>query len=341
MKKIVAVILTAILVLSSFVICAFGEENAHEYTKSKVFTGTYGCGETEITVLTNDAEDIFDITFTCFDDEQELIGTVENGSCNVSFDKSGFMGRDCQQIWEDALASETPWEAPAVKAEAAEEETGEDPYALENIAPLENAPLAGKKLIFLGSSVTEGVKTGISFVDYIGARNGCEIIKEAVGGTTLVNESGNSYIPRMETIDPEFEADAFICQLSTNDASGEKALGEISESMNKEDFDTTTVAGAIEYIIAYAKETWDCPVIFYTNPKYDNEHYASMVAILEDIAEKWDIDLVNLWEDEDINKMIEEDRKNLLYDFIHPRPGFYLDVWTPYFENAIGNVIAQ
>lgn len=132
---------------------------------------------------------------------------------------------------------------------------------------------------------------------------------------------------------------AEIAQLSTNDASGEKPLGEVSESTSKEDFDTTTIAGAIEYIIAYAKETWNCPVIFYTNPKYDNAHYESMVALLKEIAEKWEIDLINFWDDDEINQMIETDRKSLLYVFIHPRPGFYLDVWTPYFENAIAEVI--
>jgi len=145
----------------------------------------------------------------------------------------------------------------------------------------------------------------------------------------------------LENIDPSFEADAFICQLSTNDAAGENPLGEVSESTNKEDFDTATIAGAIEYIIAYAKETWNCPVIFYTNPKYDNAHYEAMVALLKEIAEKWEIDLVNFWDDDEINQMIETDRKSLLYDFIHPRPGFYLDVWAPYFENAIAEVIGK
>ena len=88
MKKLVAAVLTAIMIVTSLAFAAFGE--------------------VEITVLTNDAEDAFDITFTCFDDAQVLIGTVENGTCVVSFDKSGFMGRDCQQIWEDALDSENP-----------------------------------------------------------------------------------------------------------------------------------------------------------------------------------------------------------------------------------------
>ena len=43
--------------------------------------------------------------------------------------------------------------------------------------------------------------------------------------------------------------DAFACQLSTNDASKEMPIGELSSSENLEDFDTQTVTGAMEYII--------------------------------------------------------------------------------------------
>lgn len=50
------------------------------------------------------------------------------------------------------------------------------------------------------------------------------------------------------------DADLFICQLSTNDATGRKPLGKIADSRDMNFFDTKTVAGAIEFIIAYAFE---------------------------------------------------------------------------------------
>lgn len=68
------------------------------------------------------------------------------------------------------------------------------------------------------------------------------------------------------------KTDVFVCQLSTNDVTKEMPIGEISESFDKNDFDTQTVAGAIEYIIAYAKETWNCHVVFYTQSKYDSKY---------------------------------------------------------------------
>ena len=57
-------------------------------------------------------------------------------------------------------------------------------YSLENIEPLENSPLGGKRICYLGSSVTLGLYSmDVSFADYISYRNGCEYVKEAVSGT--------------------------------------------------------------------------------------------------------------------------------------------------------------
>lgn len=111
-----------------------------------------------------------------------------------------------------------------------------------------------KKIIFLGSSVTYGASAkGVSFADYIGKRNQAEVVKEAVSGTTLVDNGANSYISRLKKI-KEAQADLFICQLSTNDASQKKELGMIGESKELDSFDTETVSGAIEYIICYAMQ---------------------------------------------------------------------------------------
>ena len=63
-------------------------------------------------------------------------------------------------------------------------------YSLDNAAPNADSPIEGKTVLFLGSSVTYGSASGgVSFADYIEKRDGCEMIKSAVSGTTLV-ESG-------------------------------------------------------------------------------------------------------------------------------------------------------
>ncbi len=136
-------------------------------------------------------------------------------------------------------------------------------YEPENIESDPDSPLRGKTIIFLGSSVTRGYGAcDTSFVELLVQKDGVIAVKEAVGGTTLVTRNDESYIPRMEKIEPTIRADAFVCQLSTNDARGKLPLGTVSDSFDRSAFDTATVAGALEYIVSYAQETWNCPVVF-------------------------------------------------------------------------------
>ena len=137
-------------------------------------------------------------------------------------------------------------------------------------------PLSGKHIVFL----------------FLAEKTGCRVTKEAVSGTMLVDDAPDSYICRMRKLNPEMKVDLFVCQLSTNDATQMKELGEACRTYDMDDFDTLTVAGAIEYIIAYARKTWKCPVAFYTSPRYDSARYAAMVGLLQTIRRKWDIALI-------------------------------------------------
>ena len=199
--------------------------------------------------------------------------------------------------------------------------------------------LGGKRIIFLGSSVTYGACAMVqSFIEALEEKDGIIAIKEAVSGTLLVDEDvadGKSYIARLATIDTNIKADAFVCQLSTNDASHNKPLGIISDSYAKENFDTKTIAGAIEFIIAYAKQTWHCPVIFYTGTKYDSDLYKKMVELLLSIQKKWQIDVIDLWNDIEMNQVSPENYKRYMSDPIHPLRDGYREWWLPKFEEGI------
>lgn len=202
-------------------------------------------------------------------------------------------------------------------------------YSVKNSEKIENT-LKGKTIIFLGSSVTYGFAAkGESFADYLQKQDGITAIKEAVSGTTLVDDKDNSYVSRINNIDKDIKADAFICQLSTNDATQEKPLGKLSNSKNINDFDTHTIIGAIEYIVTYAKDTWNCPVIFYTGTKYDSLSYGKMVEALYDIQNKWDIGIIDLWNNDDMNAVNKKDYKSYMSDPIHPTRKGYKEWWTP------------
>lgn len=202
---------------------------------------------------------------------------------------------------------------------------------------VKNSPLKGKHFIFLGSSVTKGFAAyGKSFVDMIAARNGAVCVKEAVSGTTLADNGSKSYVSRLKALDPKIPCDLFVCQLSTNDATKKVPLGAMAAGKDMSSFDTKTVCGAIEYIIAYAKQTWNCPVVFYTNPQYASPAYKAMVEALKKIADKWGIQVIDLWD----NKEFTDNYRKHTYmnDQIHPtRKGY--EVWTPVFETALINVL--
>lgn len=204
----------------------------------------------------------------------------------------------------------------------------------------EESSLAGKTVIFLGSSVTYGYGSlGTSFVEFLEKSDGIIPVKEAVSGTTLADIKNNSYVSRLKSIDKSIKADALVCQLSTNDATKNIPLGEVSTSKNKESFDTLTVAGAIEYIIAYTEEAWGCPVIFYTQTEYESESYKKMVDLLFEIQEKWDIFIIDLWNNEELNAITEEQKKLYLVDHIHPTKAGYKEWWLPEFRKALREVI--
>lgn len=190
----------------------------------------------------------------------------------------------------------------------------------------ENSELQGQTVVFLGSSVTNGFGSyNISFVDYLTKLYKINAVKEAVNGTTLVDSGSDSYVSRLRNLDRNLKVKMVVCQLSTNDATKKMPLGTVGESFEIADFNTKTVAGAIEYIIAYSKDAWGCQVCFYTSFKYDSAEYEEMHRILLEIQEKWKISVLDLW----VNDEINAHEKNHMIDDIHPTLLCYKDDITP------------
>ena len=209
-----------------------------------------------------------------------------------------------------------------------------DAYAVETVEPLTDSPLAGKHVLFLGSSVPYGAASlQTSFAEYLARHNTMTFVKEAVSGTTLVDSGIDSYIARMKRLDGNEAFDFVVCQLSTNDATQKKPLGKIAAE--GEAFDTSTVCGAIEYIIQYVRDTWHCPVVFYTNAYYESAEYSAMVDALFSIQEKYGIGVIDLYTDTAFNAISEESRALWMADAIHPTRAGYLQWWTPKMEQEL------
>lgn len=202
-------------------------------------------------------------------------------------------------------------------------------YSLAAVEQIPNSPLEGKNILYLGSSVTEGAASlQVSFVEYIAKRNNTTYVKNAVGGTTLVDEGLKSYISRLKKIDKNQKFDLFVCQLSTND-SWSKKLGSVTDT------NTKTICGAINYVIDYVNSVWGCPIVFYTNAYFEGGQYAEMVNSLKEISKLKNIGVIDLYTDSDFNAITDEQRKLFMKDDIHPTQAGYLLWWTPKMEQYL------
>lgn len=186
--------------------------------------------------------------------------------------------------------------------------------------------LKNKTILFLGSSVTYGsASNGVSFVDMIEELCGASCIKEAVSGTTLVDLDEKSYISRLKSIATSIHPDLFVCQLSTNDAAKKLDINEIEKS--------------ICFILDYVKNTFGCPIVFYTGTYYENNEYMKMIALLYDIKKKYDFYILDLYNDEDMLAVSEKDYQRYMQDPIHPTLLGYREWWTPkfidFFETSV------
>ena len=225
---------------------------------------------------------------------------------------------------------------PIAKSQGAFSKGNDNMYSVEKTDVNPESSIKGNTYVFLGSSVTYGsAAKDESFVDFLEKKDGIKPIKEAVSGTCLVDEKDNSYVSRLKKIDKNINPDAFICQLSTNDATKKKPLGKVSAGFDESEFDTKTVAGAIEYIVSYVNDTWNCPIIFYTGTKYDSAQYEKMIKLLYDIQDKWGIIILDLWNDGDMNSVSEEDYKLYMANGIHPTRAGYREWWLPKFEEIL------
>ena len=215
----------------------------------------------------------------------------------------------------------------------------DDRYDVSLVLPDLASPLRGKTVVFLGSSVTVGALSfGQACADFLARKDGVLAYKEAVSGTTLADDEhdGSSYVERMRTIPRDMTVDAFVCQLSTNDAWKGKELGAMA---SEGPYDTATVAGAMQHVVAYARTTWGCPVLFYTGTYFESAEYAQMVELLMEMRALMDVEVIDLYHDEAMRAVAPEDYALYMHDPVHPTKAGYELWWTPKFEEALSRAI--
>ncbi len=215
-------------------------------------------------------------------------------------------------------------------------------YGLRTVTQDPESQLRGKQILVLGSSVTMGMSAyGLSFVDYLNRKTGCRMVKDAVLASTLADRPPLSYVTRIRRHSKNTDdVDCFLCQLSTNDAVYHADLGRVGASRDPEKFALDTSVGGIEYIIDYVRREWNCPIIFYTGTKFDNPRYQKLVNMLLTLADKWDVQVIDLWHDEEMNAVTPEEYKLYMHDGVHPTRAGYRDWWGPRIEQELIRLLA-
>ncbi|MBB1079563.1 SGNH/GDSL hydrolase family protein [Limosilactobacillus sp. STM2_1] len=214
-------------------------------------------------------------------------------------------------------------------------------FNLDQIKYNSDSPLAGKRIAFLGSSVTYGFAAhGVSFVDYLQAQDGVLAAKSAVSGTTLAGNASDGYLARLNRdFSPSSDYDLFVCQLSTNDNRHGKELGHITPKDQRDNFAEDTTLGAIEAICATVQAKFHCPLVFYTCLQNDPHHdYQTLIKELVKLQDKWHFEIIDLFNDSGLHASLAA-HPNAMFDDVHPTQEGYLKVWLPLFERALPRFI--
>ena len=281
----------------------------------------------------------------------------------------------CSQSQEEVEPSKTIKDPPEIEYTIDEEiithgvDANNSAFYAANVEKVEGSFLEGKTIYWLGSSVTYGASSGgQAMAEFLAAKTGAICRKDAVSGTTIFDDgsSGNtgsgSYTRRLANstvFDKSEQIDAFICQISTNDAISSRLSkrGEMTalDVVDIDAFDRKTTLGGVEYIIAYVTETWNCPVYFYSGSYFGNNgsgeartngdpsgsNYAKLVDDVLLVVDKWkalgyNVDVIDLFNDKDFNAQVSDQYyKWCTSDAIHPKRAGYLNWWMPYFEQFL------
>ena len=185
--------------------------------------------------------------------------------------------------------------------------------------------LQNKTVLFLGSSVTYGSASGgISFADFMAEECNLTMVKEALSGTTLADVDSSSYVSRLKRVNKKIKPALVIVQLSTNDSGRGIPLA------NTED--------AIRQIVSYVKDTWNCPIAFYTGTYFHRPAYEQTVNRLFELAKECDFHVIDLWNDPELLAVSKADYTRYMADPVHPTLYGYKDWWTPKFIDFCRNL---
>ncbi len=250
--------------------------------------------------------------------------------------------------------------------------TGEQYRQMFNISLEKPSPtrpessLNGKKMLFMGDSITYGLGDSPSYLDEYGLAWAGRIARETGAVVTNAGVSGASLSYLSESVAPsgkkndgwgwiydQFSAnksksfDVVVMHGGVNDARYEREIGEISDSTDsavlKANIDT--FAGGLQYLFENVTKTYPNADLFYIANHHLDGHskgYAddmsAYFAKAKVLCEKYGIHLINLYDNEELNETLNPLSTTYLEDTLHPNAAAY-DIITPYIIKELEAVV--
>ena len=163
-------------------------------------------------------------------------------------------------------------------------------------------------------------------------------INKGVDGASLSTcRPSNRIVSQVKSVTTKY--DFIILHGGTNDGMDSAPIGEMSDSYNVADFDTTTFAGGLEELFYYArKQNPNAYIGYIVNFKIEATAWGPLMtvrgmapyyAVAKQICKKWGIPYLDLFSDVEFGKAFKHTDKKLVPDGVHPSSAGY-DILYPY-----------
>jgi lysophospholipase L1-like esterase len=196
--------------------------------------------------------------------------------------------------------------------------------------------LRGKKIIFLGDSITEGVGASAThkrYTDLVAQKTGAIVYNHGVSGTRIAKQKNTSFdldcdkdfcfrAPAMEK-----DADVIVVFGGTNDyGHGDAELGSFCDRTND------TFYGALHTLYTYLCETYPkAQKVIMTplhrsnedKPSSQNEPLKTYVEIIREVAEYYSLPVLDMYENSGIQPNIPANSQAYTVDGLHPNDAGY------------------
>ena len=213
------------------------------------------------------------------------------------------------------------------------------------------SPLKGKKMLFMGDSITYGsgdavspFRTGRAWAGRIADLTGAITTNAAVGGAKVSFQRGDDnwvYSQYEPYVNEKF--DIIVMHGGVNDARYDRPVGTLSEGKDEATLkkNQTNYVGGLEWIFYMVSTTnTDAKLYFIANHRLDGHAKGSakdMSAYFnaaKQACEKWGIIFIDLYNNKELNDKLETTTTKYLPDTLHLNAAGY-DIITPYIISAL------